>query len=135
MKKIQVVGNITKDCVIRQAGSQTVINFNIAENEKFIKDGQKVEKVTYFNCSLWREKTEIAKYLLKGVRVWIDGKPEATMYENKEGQKVPILKITVRDIELLGGGQKPDTIASNTNHTENQEALTPPSDEGSDLPF
>ena len=136
MKKIEVIGNITKDCVIRQVGSNTVINFSLAENEKFIKDGQKVEKVTYFNCSLWRDKTEIAKYLLKGVKVWIEGKPEATLYENREGQKVPIMKITVRDVELLGGGTKPATEASgatNNPSSQNNDTLVPTPDD--DLPF
>ena len=140
MKKIQVVGNITKDCVIREVGTNKVINFSIAENEKYTdKSGQKIEKVTYFNCSLWREKTEIAKYLLKGVKVWVDGTPEANLYENRDGQKVPILKITVRDIELLGGGQKPATgespaaPAAPASTGNNDSGLVPTPDD--DLPF
>lgn len=142
MKKIQVIGNLTKDCVVRQVdGGRMAINFTVAENERWKdKQGQKMEKVTYFSCTLWRsEETSIAQYLTKGVKIFVEGSPSIYLYENQEQQKVGIIQITVRQIELLDSKKTsaPTTPQGSTKQPANEsgynDTLVPTPDD--DIPF
>jgi single-strand DNA-binding protein len=110
MNKIQVIGNITRDAVIKETNGRKVINFSVAVNENYKdKDGNKVEKAVYYNCAIWKESsqsTEIAKYLSKGVKVFAEGKPSAEIYKTKENQSAIDFKIVVNNIELLSSVKK-----------------------------
>ena len=137
MNKHQFIGNITKDAEVRQfEGGRSVINFSCAVNERWKdKNGQKQEKTYFFKCALWREHTTIAPYLTKGTKVYIEGRPEAEVYQNKDGNWVGNIKVTVDEIELLGGGKKNGQESSaGSSETFSNETLVPTPDD-SDLPF
>jgi single-strand DNA-binding protein len=125
MKRITVIGNITADAEVRDVNGVKAINFCIAENSTYKnKKGERVETSTFFNCTVWREKNIlISNYLLKGVKVFLEGEPEIEIYQNKEGNTVGAIKINVKNIELLGGGRKPENTQQPNNETK------------SDLPF
>ena len=108
MKKISIIGNVTKDAEIRAfEGGRSVINFDVAVNERFKdKNGQKQERTTYIRCAMWREVTTIAQYITKGTKIYVEGAPDADAYVNKEGKAVGNLKINVREIEFLGSATK-----------------------------
>lgn len=136
MKKLSIIGNITADAVIRDVNSKKVINFSVAVNEKYTdKNGQKVEKATtFFKCAIWRDNTNIAQYIRKGDKIFIEGSPEVETYQNKNGETVANIKINVREVELLGGNVKPktETQENNNSHSETEEFL---SGANNDLPF
>lgn len=132
MRKMQIIGNVTKDAEVRDANGKKVINFSIAVNEKYKdRSGVKQEKTFFYNCVDWRERTTIAEYITKGTKVYVDGTPEIEKYQNKEGETVTNIKITVRDIELLGGGKKSEA----QDQSMLNESFIPESNDGSDLPF
>ena len=134
MKKISIIGNITKDAEVRSfEGNKSVINFDVAVNERFKdKNGQKVERTSFIRCAMWRENTSIAQYLTKGTKLYVEGSPDADAYVNKEGKAVGNLKINVREIEFLGGAKKTETQDSNTNAPAEDSATAAVND---DLPF
>ncbi len=105
MKRIEVIGNIGKDAVIKDFNDKKAINFNIAENEYYTdKDGNKIEKTSWFNCTLWKSESQsikIAEYLKKGVKVFIEGTPKADSYITDKGESVAFINIQVKNIELL----------------------------------
>jgi len=105
MKKITVIGNIGKDATISEFNGKKVINFNIAENEYYIdNNGNKVEKTTWFTCSMWKsdeQKTKIADFLKAGTKVYIEGTPEPKFYKNDRDEVVPFIQINVKQVELL----------------------------------
>ncbi len=106
MNKIQIIGNVGKDATIKQVNDKKSINFNVAVNEYYKdKDGNKVEQTDWFSCTIWRkpeQSTEIAKYLKAGTKVYVEGKPKADSYTNKEtGEIIASININVRDIEFL----------------------------------
>lgn len=111
MKKISIIGNVTKDAEVRAfEGGRSVINFDVAVNERYKdKNGQKQERTTYVRCAMWREVTTIAQYITKGTKLYVEGSPDADAYVNKEGKAVGNLKINVREIEFLGGPKKTDS--------------------------
>lgn len=133
MKKISIIGNVTRDAVVRDAGTRKAIGFGVAVNERF-KDKNNVqqEKTTFFNCTIWRnESAAIAQYITKGTKVFVEGNPEVETYE-REGKTVASIKINVRDIELLGS--KPKTETTEPGSAEAEEPLPAPAQED-DLPF
>jgi single-strand DNA-binding protein len=104
MVKLQIIGHLGKDCIVKEVNGKNVINFSVAHSEKF-KDasGTPRERTTWVECAFWTDRTAIAPYLLKGQLVFAEGTPEADGYLNKENQPSATLRMRVRDIQLLGG--------------------------------
>ena len=107
MIKLQIVGNLGKDCIMKEVNGRNVINFSVAHTERY-KDAQGVQKerTTWVECAYWTDKTAIAPYLVKGKMVYAEGAPEADAYTNKEGQPAATLRMRVQSLQLLGGGSE-----------------------------
>ena len=118
MIKLQIIGNLGKDCIVKEINGKHVINFSVAHTERF-KDSQGVQKerTTWVECAYWTDRTAIAPYLLKGTTVFAEGSPEAESYTNKEGQPAVTLRMRVQNIQLLGGGNKESQGANQGNVT------------------
>lgn len=135
MKKISIIGNVTKDAEIRSfEGGRSVINFDVAVNERFKdRNGQKVERTSYVRCAMWRENTSIAQYITKGTKLYVEGTPDVDSYINKEGKAVGNLKINVREVEFVGGAKKTENQEPGASIPAEDSIATPaPND---DLPF
>ncbi|MGN6530857.1 MAG: single-stranded DNA-binding protein [Ginsengibacter sp.] len=104
MIKLQVIGHLGKDCIVKDVNGKTVINFSVAHSEKF-KDasGAQRERTTWVECAFWTDRTAIAPYLVKGQLVYAEGAPDVDGYLNKENKPSATLRMRVRDIQLLGG--------------------------------
>ena len=143
MIKLQIIGNLGKDCIVKEINGKHVINFSVAHTERF-KDaqGNQKERTTWVECAYWTDKTAIAPYLVKGTSVYAEGSPEADPYTNKEGQAAATLRMRVQSIQLLGGNKdNQGSTAGNVTNTgmgtasvvKTEQANTPaPAD---DLPF
>ena len=126
MIKLQIIGNLGKDCIVKEVNGKNVINFSVAHSEKF-RDAQGVEKerTTWVECAYWIEKTNVAQYLTKGRTVYAEGYPQADAYANKDGQPAATLRMRVTNIQLLssnnGGGEGGSTQQQypTSNTTEN----------------
>ena len=104
MIKMQIIGNLGKDCVVNTVNGKNVINFTVAHTEKY-KDsqGNQQEKTTWVDCAYWTDRTAIAPYLTKGKQVYVEGQPEARSFQRNDGTPGSSLSMRVRDIQLLGG--------------------------------
>ena len=120
MIKLQVIGNLGKDCIVKEVNGKTVINFSVAHSERF-KDsqGNQKERTTWVECAYWTDKTAVAQYLVKGKTVFAEGTPEADAYTNKEGQVSGTLRMRVQTIQLLGGngGDSQGSNQGNVSHS------------------
>ncbi len=142
MIKLQIVGNLGKDCIVKEVNGKNVINFSVAHTEKF-KDstGAQRERTTWVECAYWTDRTAIAPYLKKGQLVFAEGSPDVEGYMNKENQAAATLRMRVRDIQLLGGRSDANTGNSNSSSsssssTNNNAAVTADMEEpADDLPF
>lgn len=117
MIKLQVIGNLGKDCIVNQVSGKNVMNFTVAHTEKF-KDSQGVQKerVTWVECAYWSDRTGIAPYLKKGTQVYVEGTPELRNYQKNDGTPGTSLSLRVMSIQLLGSkpeGQQQGGDASN----------------------
>lgn len=107
MIRLQVLGNVGKDPTVNNVNNRVAINFNVAVTEKW-KDaaGNQQEKTRWIDCALWRETGNIAQYIKKGDKIYVEGVPDATTYQKQDGTTVAIQKLRVTNIVLLGGGNK-----------------------------
>lgn len=114
MIKLQVIGNLGKDCIVKEINGKNVINFSVAHSEKY-KDaqGNLKERTTWVECAYWTDRTAIAPYLVKGTTVYAEGSPEADAYMNKDNQAAATLRMRVQTIQLLGSRQGGDNQNSN----------------------
>lgn len=128
MIKLQVIGNLGRDCQVKEVNGKNVINFNVAHTERY-KDnqGNQKERTTWAECAYWTDKTAISPYLTKGQLVYVEGSPEAEAYMNKENQAAATLRVRVSNIQLLGGKSNNDNQGQSTaNNTAAYSAAPPP---------
>jgi single-strand DNA-binding protein len=138
MIKLQIIGNLGKDCVVNTVNGKNVINFTVAHTEKF-KDsqGNQQEKTTWVDCAYWTDRTAISPYLTKGKQVFAEGTPEVRTFTRQDGTAGASLSLRVREVQLLGGrgeaGSAPATSSSASAASVSAPAdMTEPVD---DLPF
>lgn len=107
MIKLQIIGNLGKDCIVKEVNGKNVINFSVAHTERF-KDsaGNQKERTTWVECAYWTDKTAVGQYLKRGQMVYAEGAPEADAYTNKENQAAATLRMRVSNIQLLGSSNK-----------------------------
>ena len=116
MIKLQIIGNLGKDCIVKEVNGKNVINFSVAHSERY-KDaqGNQKERTTWVECAYWTDRTTVAQYLTKGRTVYAEGTPEADAYSNKEGQPAATLRMRVQNVQLLSSNNE----NSNNNQNDN----------------
>lgn len=138
MIKLQIIGNLGKDCVVNTVNGKNVINFTVAHTEKYRdSQGNNQEKTTWVDCAYWTDKTAISPYLTKGKQVYVEGTPEVRSFTRQDNTAGASLSLRVRDIQLLGGrgegGSTPSASSSAPSSSVPSSAdITEPVD---DLPF
>jgi single-strand DNA-binding protein len=107
MIRLDVIGNLTRDCVVNNVNGKMVLNFTVGHNEKYKdKNGAIVNKPTFVDCAWWTDRTGIAPYLKKGVQIFATGQPEVRQYQTQDGKQGASLTIRVGNVQLLGSSQK-----------------------------
>ncbi|HRP56660.1 single-stranded DNA-binding protein [Agriterribacter sp.] len=113
MIKLQVIGNLGKDCITNSVNGKSVINFSVAHTEKFRdSSGQQKEKTTWVECAYWTDKTGIAPYLKKGTQVYAEGTPEVRNFTRNDGTAGASLTMRVLSVQLLGSANRNETSGS-----------------------
>jgi single-strand DNA-binding protein len=103
MIKLQVIGNLGKDCITNTVNGKNVINFNVAHTEKFRDaQGNQKDKTIWVECAYWTDRTGIAPYLKKGTQVYAEGTPEVRTYPKNDGTTGVSLTLRVLSVQLLG---------------------------------
>lgn len=118
MIKMQVIGNLGKDCVVNTVNGKNVINFTVAHTEKYRdSQGNNQEKTTWVDCAYWTDRTAVAPYLQKGTQVFVEGTPEVRSFTRNDGTAGASLSLRVREVQLLG--RKGENNAVGTPSSEN----------------
>ncbi|MET6995778.1 single-stranded DNA-binding protein [Chitinophaga defluvii] len=102
MIKLQLIGNLGRNAIKREANGKSVLSFTVASTERF-KNAQGVlqERTTWVDCALW-ERDNLAPYLLQGQQVYLEGTPSVDAYTNHAGEPAATLRLRVLQIQLLG---------------------------------
>ena len=144
MIKLQVIGNLGKDCTVNNVNGKNVINFSVAHTEKY-KDAQGTpkERTTWVECAYWTERTGIAPYLKKGTQVYAEGFPDVRTYTTQDGRQGAALSLRILNVQLLGSrsnneGSDSSSYQSHAPSYNNVAAVPSSSDiqeHADDLPF
>src|ERR1041384_14545 len=104
MIKLQIIGNLGKDCIVNSVNGKNVINFTVAHTEKFRdSQGNNQERTTWVDCAYWTDRTAISPYLTKGKQIFVEGTPEVRTFTRQDGTGGASLSLRVREVQLLGG--------------------------------
>lgn len=103
---VVLIGRLTRDMELSYLHSGTALGkMSIAVNRNVKKDGGYKEVAHFFDLSLWGKPAEgLKQYLIKGTKICIHGELNQDRWE-KDGKAMSRVTITVREIELLGGGK------------------------------
>jgi single-strand DNA-binding protein len=144
MIKLQVIGNLGKDCTVNTVNGKNVINFSVAHTEKY-KDAQGTpkERTTWVECAYWTDRTGIAPYLKKGTQVYAEGFPDVRTYTTQDGRQGAALSLRILNVQLLGSrsnneGSDSSSYQSHAPSYSNMAAVPSSSDiqeHADDLPF
>src|SRR5580658_8373973 len=109
VNKVILLGNLGRDAETKfTPGGTSVTKFSIATsfNRKDPQSGEWKEETNWSNVTLWKAEN-LAPYLLKGTRVYLEGRLQTRSYEDKDGKKMYATDVVVdaRDVVLLGGSQ------------------------------
>jgi single-strand DNA-binding protein len=117
MIKLQIVGNLGRDGVVREVNGKNVINFSVAHTERY-RDGigEQKERTTWVDCSYWTDRTGIAPYLKKRTLVYTEGVPTAEAFTSKDGHSGVALRLRVINVEILGRRSKADDLPESTDN-------------------
>jgi len=131
VNRVILVGNLGKDPETRTLDNGTKVStFSLATTEKY-KDqqGQMKEVTEWHTIVLWKHLAELAeKYLVKGSKIYLEGKITSRSWDDKEGKKHYRTEIVGNSMTFLGGNKGTDT-ASKEPANDNQN------DSGDMLPF
>lgn len=133
MLNLTIIGNLTADPEQRMTQSgKTVVSFTVAESNPRDKEHPAFVRVT-----AWEKLGEICcKYLSKGKKVFISGKPSAHGYKNRNGDAAASLEVTAQDIEFLSSAAQQEAPQPRQEPKQEQtDTLTGFTYSEEDLPF
>lgn len=139
MIKLQVIGNLGKDCIVNTVNGKTVINFSVAHSERY-RDAQGVQKerTQWVECAYWTDRTGVAPYLKKGTMVYAEGTPEVRTYTTQDGRNGAALSLRISNVQLLvSRGTDGETATGNQQQPATTTPVSPPevAEPADDLPF
>jgi single-strand DNA-binding protein len=126
---MELSGRLTADAKVKELSEgRKVVNFNIAINNGYSKNGVWVDKVVFVECAYWLNRG-VAEFLTKGRRVELFGQIGVNAYLNASNEAIGKLTFHVKSIKLDEKPKSPKTGKS-TEPILKAEAVT-----GEDLPF
>lgn len=105
LNRAMLIGNLTRDPEVRKTPSgQSVANFSIATNRVYTDAaGQKKDQADYHNIVAWGRLAEICgQYLIKGKKVYIDGRMQTREWDGQDGQKKYRTEVVAENLIMLG---------------------------------
>lgn len=105
MFKIEVIGNLGADAVIKGEGDRKFISFNVAHTDRWKDDAGTVHETTqWISCIINDVNAKVLPFLVKGKSVYVRGDGKLRAYSSEKERKfVAGATINVREIELIGG--------------------------------
>lgn len=110
MNQVEILGNLTRDPVIRATGTgKTIARFSVAVNRTYrTPAGEEKTLVDFINIVAWERMAEsVGNYLRKGSRVFVMGRYTTRSYEGQDGQKKYFTEVNASFIACpLGSGEE-----------------------------
>jgi single-strand DNA-binding protein len=111
LNKVILVGRVVRDPELRYTpGGSAVVSFSVANNRIYLKNNEKQEVVSFFNCVAWGKLAEtVANYCKKGQQLALEGRLQQRSWQDKEGNKRSTVEIVAESLQFLGGKPQADS--------------------------
>jgi single-strand DNA-binding protein len=117
LNKVMLIGRSTNNLQVKtiESTGTPVVNFTVATNRKFKnKDGNMMEDAEYHRCVAYGKGAEVlGKYLVKGKRVYVEGRLRTRKWQDSEGAERFSTEIIVDSFIFLdakGEGEFEETV-------------------------
>lgn len=139
MNKSILIGRLTREVEIRNAGTTLVARYTLAVDRKFKREGE--QTADFIPCIAFGRNAEFAqKYLTKGKKIAVVGRIQTGSYTNQSGQKIYTTDVIVEEHEFVESKASENTNSSDTKSREiykddNGFMSIPDNLEDDELPF
>lgn len=118
MFKVEVIGNIGADAMIKGEAGKQFISFNVAHTDRWTDGGNVThEQTQWVQCIINDTASKVLPYLVKGKSVFVRGDARLRVFSSeKERRMVAGITVNVREIELIGG--QVDTVPRRLNDSQ-----------------
>ena len=127
MNKTILHGFVGRDPELKMTpNGQALCRFSFATTERWVKDGEKKEKVEWHNIVVWGKQAEsMEKWVKKGTELLIEGKIEYNSYADKDNPEKKLYSTHIRldRFEFCG---KNNSGNSNNNSSDDDNYPEPP---------
>lgn len=126
INRVTLIGRSTSDAQVKkiETSGTSVVNFTVATNRKFKnKEGALLEEAEYHRCVAYGNSADIiGKYLVKGKKVYIEGRLKTRKRQDSAGNDRYSTEIIVENFIFLDSKGP-----FNENHSENHDNSDLPS--------
>ena len=104
VNKAILVGRLGADAETRFTQNGTPVSrVSLAMNRQWTDSDEKVHEDTdWLTIVIWK-KENLATYLTKGTRLYVEGRLQTRSYDDKDGVKRYVTEVVAQNIVLLGG--------------------------------
>ena len=117
--KMTLIGNVGSDPEMRYTpNGNPVTSFSVATNRRYTtSEGEQREETEWFRVSAWNRLSETCnQYVVKGMRVYVEGSFSSREWTDQEGQTRTSLEINCNEIRFLSRNNT-DQAMQNQNET------------------
>lgn len=134
INQVFIAGNLTRIPELKRTPSGAdVVNFSVAINRSYTKDGEKVSTAIFVPVVVWgKQALNCYKFLTKGSSVVVQGRLDIRNYEKKEGQKRTITEVIAENVQFAGSA--PSNNNNQPQQTEAEPEIIYEMDENGNVP-
>lgn len=115
MNRTVLIGRLTRDVEVRNAGTTLVARYTLAVDRKYKREGE--QAADFIPCIAFGRNAEFAqKYLTKGKKIAIVGRIQTGSYTKQDGTKVYTTDVVVEEQEFVES--KASEHSENSNNTD-----------------
>lgn len=134
MNKVILMGRLTRDPDVRQAGETKVARYTLAVDRRFKREGE--QTADFIGCVCFGKSAEfIEKYCKQGTKLVVEGRIQTGSYTNKDGVKVYTTDVMVEAQEFAESKGNSNTAESTAKPTASDEFMEIPEGVIEELPF
>lgn len=129
MNKVIIMGRLTRDPDVRQAGETTIARFTVAVDRRYKREGE--QSADFLSCVAFGKTADfISKYFYKGMKIALEGHLQTGHYTNKDGVEVYTTDVVAESVEFAESKQ-----ASNNQEPQADDFYQVPEGAAAELPF
>lgn len=108
MNKVILLGRLTRDPEARQAGDTKVVNFSLAVDRRYKKEGG--QSADFPSCVAFGKTADFVEtYFHKGMKMSLEGRLQTGSYTKSDGQKVYTTDVIVEAVEFAESKRAQET--------------------------